>query len=237
MTGNRATAWNPVVTELLAAASPDRTVVVWRVPDRGPAALVSVLAPHTDTVNSLAWMPDGRRLICVSQDGRAAMWDALLGVFRADLSSHDTHCTMVAVSPAGLVATVSEDGLIIVGHPDSGVENLAFRHYDSAVECCAWSHSGRTLAVGCDDGTVDLLTDEGLGHLRTVEVPGAAARTVEWAADDRSFVVGADDGSLHFFSIADERTDRSPAAPERYGNHASAARRPSPPFNLDQENT
>ncbi|GAA3041018.1 WD40 repeat protein [Streptomyces olivoverticillatus] len=204
MSGTRATAWNPTAPELLAAASPDRKVTVWQVPERGPAALVAVLAHHTDTVNSLAWMPDGRRLVCVCADGRAAMWDALTGTFLADLSSYDTHCTMVAVSPEGLVATVGEDGLIVVGHPDDGVQNLAIRHYDCTVECCVWSHSGRTLAVGCDDGTVDLLS-AGLCLVHTVDVPGAAALTVEWAPDDASFVVGAADGTLHFFAVGGGR--------------------------------
>lgn len=199
-----ASSWNPVELSLLATASADKSVAVWRIPDEGPADLVNVLARHTDDINSVAWMPDGERLICVSEDGRATLWNALSGRFLAEVSSHAAHCMMVSVSPNGLVATVGEDGMVAVSDPDTG-QSPTTRHYDSSVEGCAWSHSGKILAVACDNGTVDLLTDT-LGHLRTIEVSNSAARTVDWAEDDATFVVGAYDGSLHFFDITGGRT-------------------------------
>ncbi|MFC5723609.1 WD40 repeat domain-containing protein [Streptomyces gamaensis] len=200
MTGTRA-AWNPVARELFAAAG-RRRVVVWRVPEGGRARRVNVLDRHSAAVGSLAWMPDGRRLVCVSADGRAVLWDALDGTFLADVSSLDAHCTMAAVSPQGLVATAGADGMVVVGHPDGGWHQLALRHYDSAVECCAWSRSGHALAVGCDDGTVDLLAPR-LTHLRTLSLPDGTARTLRWAPDDASLAVRAADGTRHVLAVGD----------------------------------
>jgi len=200
-------AWNPAEPSLLATASADKTVAVWRVPDEGPADLVSVLARHTDDINSVAWLPDGKRLICVSEDGRATMWDALNGTFVAEVGSHEAHCMMVSVSHEGLVATVGEDGMVAVSDPD-GARGTVNRKYDSSIEGCAWSRSGAMLAIARDDGAVDLLTDE-LAHVRTVEVSSSAARIVDWSEDDSGFVVGAYDGSLHFFDIDGERLHRT----------------------------
>ncbi|WP_327250447.1 WD40 repeat domain-containing protein [Streptomyces sp. NBC_01244] len=199
-----ASSWNPVDRALLATASADKSVAVWRIPDEGRADLVNVLARHTDDINSVAWMPDGERLICVSEDGRATLWNAHSGRFLAEVSSHAAHCMMVSVSPNGLVATVGEDGMVAVSDPDTH-QSPTVRHYDSSIEGCAWSHSGKILAVACDNGTIDLLTDT-LGHLRTIQVSNSAARTVDWTEDDATFVVGAYDGSLHFFDITGERT-------------------------------
>ncbi|MFD3698155.1 WD40 repeat domain-containing protein [Streptomyces sp. NPDC058646] len=202
-------AWNPADPTLLATASADKTVGIWRIPRSGRATLVNVLARHTDDINSVAWLPDGERLICVSEDGRATLWSALDGTFVTEVGSHEAHCMMVSVSAEGLAATVGEDGLVAVTDTSAtagseGASAPRKRHYESSIEGCAWSRAGDLLAVARDDGSVDLLTRE-LDHVLTVEVSTSAARAVDWAEDDSAFVVGAYDGSLHWFSRSGER--------------------------------
>jgi toxoflavin biosynthesis protein ToxC len=200
-----ASAWNPVTLNLLATASADKTVAVWRIPDGdGRAQLVNVLARHTDDINAVDWMPDGERLVCVSEDGRATLWDALDGGFLSEVGSHAAHCMAVSVSRDGTVATVGEDGMVAVSRPGSDTAPTA-RYYDSSIEGCAWSRAGEILAVARDDGAVDLLTPE-LDLVRTLAVSGSAARTVAWSEDDASLIVGAYDGSLHFFDQAGKRS-------------------------------
>jgi toxoflavin biosynthesis protein ToxC len=202
-----ACAWNPASPDLLATSSADKTVAVWRIPDDGsPPDLISVLARHTDDINSVDWMPDGEHLICVSEDGRATMWNALTGTFLSEIGSHTAHCMAVSVSPDGLVATVGEDGMVAVRRPGTD-SDTAVRHYDSSIEGCAWSHSGKVLAVARDDGSVDLLSGR-LELLRTLDVSDSAARTVGWSEDDTSLVIGAYDGALHFFDADGGRTHR-----------------------------
>lgn len=142
-----ACAWNPVDGEVLATASADKTVAVWRVGEEGGAVLQTVLARHTDDINSVAWLPDGKRLICVSEDGRATLWSAADGAFLCEVGSHEAHCMMVSVSAQGLVATVGEDGLVAVSDPD-GRGAPVTRRYGSSIEGCAWSHSEIAAAGG-----------------------------------------------------------------------------------------
>ncbi|MFS8198524.1 WD40 repeat domain-containing protein [Streptomyces sp. CWNU-52B] len=201
--------WNPVRTDLLATASADKTVAVWRIPERPDVqrpTLLTVLARHTDDVNAVAWMPDGHRLICVSEDGRATLWDIRTGAFAGEVGSHAAHCMMVSVSRDGLVATVGEDGLVAVRDPDRPGSTVEHR-CAASVEGCAWSHSGTSLAITRDDGVVELLTPR-LAVRRTVTVARTAARAVAWAQDDASFVVGAYDGALHVFDADGRRLHR-----------------------------
>lgn len=189
-----AAAWNPVHRTLLATASADKTAVVWELDGRD-AHIVSVLARHTDDINSVAWLPDGRRLACASEDGDATLWDALSGRFLGSLISHTAHCMMVACSADGLVASVGEDGMVAAIDPDEGTSRSC--GYAASVEGCAWSHSGKLLAVARDDGLVDLL-DRELSLVRSIPVSSSAARTVAWSEGDHELVVGAYDGAVHF---------------------------------------
>ncbi|GAA2511270.1 WD40 repeat domain-containing protein [Pilimelia columellifera] len=193
-----AAAWHPTDPRRLATASADKTVAVWRLDDEGPVP-VTVLARHTDDVNAVAWLPDGRHLVCVSEDGRATMWDAGTGALCREIGAHAAHCMMVATSRQGLIATVGEDGLVVVTDPDAA-STVASRRYDSSVEGCAWSPSGDLLAVARDDGAVDLLT-AGCAHLVSISAADCAARSVAFA-DESTLVVGAYDGTLRTFDVA-----------------------------------
>ncbi|WP_221349412.1 WD40 repeat domain-containing protein [Streptomyces beigongshangae] len=196
------TAWNPVRHDVLATASADKTVAVWDLAEDG-AGPRRVLARHTDDVNSVAWLPDGERLVCVSQDGSATLWNTADGTLLGTLVSHTAHCMAVDVNADGLVATAGEDGLVCVLAPDgTGTSAGARRRYATSVEGCAWSRSGRLLAVARDDGFVDVL-DQDLTVVLSVWVSRAATRSVAWTSDDSMLLVGAYDGHVHFLRALD----------------------------------
>jgi hypothetical protein len=68
----------------------------------------------------------------------------------------------------------------------------------------AWSHDGRTLAVGSVDGTLSLYDPGTLARrLSGGIVSSGFVQTASFSADDRLLAVGGTDGSLSFFSTAD----------------------------------
>jgi WD40 repeat protein len=54
----------------------DEVVTVWDVDPLRPTAF---LWGHTDTVNDVAWMSNGRHIVSASEDGTIAVWDAASG--------------------------------------------------------------------------------------------------------------------------------------------------------------
>lgn len=73
------------------------------------AALGPVL-PHQGTVTSLAFSPDGRRLLSTSYDHLARLWDAQSGALLATLRGHRAEVTRAVFSPDGRrVATAGLD--------------------------------------------------------------------------------------------------------------------------------
>lgn len=191
-----AASWSPQPGGWLATASADKTIGLWRVDaDRAGATLVGRLARHADDVNAVAWLPDGDRLVSVSEDSTALLWDVRTGRCLGRITSHSGHCMDVAISPDGLVLTVGEDGDAFCGRvdgPDGGVR----RAFGPSIEGCAWAPDGRSAALACDDGVVRIVSPE-LDLLAEHAVSASAARAVAFADDGSGrLVIGSYDAAV-----------------------------------------
>ena len=188
--GNRsaitALAWNPAAADLLAAGSADGTVAVWRVVDDRPPALLRVLPGHGGDVTAVAWLPDGRHVLCLA-GGAVAVWHAFDEVRRGELPD----CVRLCVSSAGLVATAGPDGMVAVRDLWRDPSPMSRRH-NAAIEECAWSPDSSMLALARSDGSLQLLTAE-LVTIRTIPLGDGPLRTVAWSADGNHLLVGAYD--------------------------------------------
>lgn len=191
-----AASWSPEHPGLLATASADKTVGLWRFdPATGAVEAIGRLARHTDDVNAVAWLRDGERLVTVSEDSTSLLWDAQSGRFLGRVTSHSGHCMGVAASAAGLVLTVGEDGEVFVGDVDRPSRNRR-RRFLTSIEGCAWSPDGKTAALACDDGRLRVVSAE-LDLLEEIEVSPSAVRAVAFATDGSGrLVVGSYDASV-----------------------------------------
>src|SRR4051812_47815689 len=72
-----------------------------------------VLRGHTDTINRIAWSPDGSYLASPSTDNTIRIWDARSGACVRTLKEHTGKVYSVAWSPNGQrLASGSDDGTI-----------------------------------------------------------------------------------------------------------------------------
>ncbi|TDC97282.1 hypothetical protein E1285_04105 [Actinomadura sp. 7K507] len=175
-----AVAWSPDGS-LLATASSDHTVRVWRLEDGGTE--VAVLQGHEKTVSSVAWSPDGSRLASASDDGTVRVWDVASRARVALLRGHGDMVWSVDWSPDGTrVVSASRDGDIRIWDVPDGT-STTLRGHEGWVRHVAWSPDGNRIASGSDDRTIrvwDAATGRELsawrGHENTV-------RMVAWSPD------------------------------------------------------
>jgi len=190
-----AASWSQQHPGLLATASADKTVGLWRTsPDGTRVESLGRLARHTDDVNAVAWLPDGERLVTASEDSTALIWELRTGRFLGKFATHSGHCMAVAVSLDGRVLTVGEDGQVFVGDVDQSAKH--HRTFSTSIEGCSWSPDGSRVALACDDDMLRLLSPD-LDLLQEIEIGTSAVRSVAFVADgsDR-IVVGSYDASL-----------------------------------------
>ncbi len=147
-------------------------MIVWDVAS-GTALLT--YRGHTDTVNDLAWSPDGTRIVSGSNDQTALIWDAATGgrliTYRApvDIISRilnlffkvplpDNPIQGVSWSPDGsLIASVVElSHDVPVWNATTGETVFIYRGHNEPVTVAAWSPDGKLIASGYRDTTVQV---------------------------------------------------------------------------------
>ena len=142
-------------------AAPDRPYVV-----EAEAALyaavqahreVAVLSGHEGPVTEGAFSPDGSRMVTVSFDQTARLWDVPSGDEVAVLSGHRQPVVDVAYSPDGtLLATASTDRTARVWDATSGDEIAVLEGHGGAVVSVAFSPDGGRVLTASKDKTARL---------------------------------------------------------------------------------
>ena len=153
-----------------------------------------VLRGHQGSVRGVAWSPDGERLVTVSEDRTARVWDVRRRETMMILRGHEDEVRAVSWSPDGArIATASSDRTARIWDARSGQELLVLLGHRESVEAVAWSPDGRRLATASRDSTVrmwDAVEGTELAVLRchTDWIVGLA-----WSPDGRRLATASSD--------------------------------------------
>ena len=115
------------------------------------------LKGHDNYVLSVAFSPDGSKIVSGSSDKTIRVWDASTGVeMLPPLRGHDSWVESVAFSPDGSkIVSGSRDNTIRVWDASTGVEMLPpLRGHDDWVESVAFSPDGSKIVSRSHDKTI-----------------------------------------------------------------------------------
>jgi WD40 repeat protein len=189
----RAVGWNPAGTHL--ASGDTNGLKLWDVAAR------SVVWQDTGSLKnilSLAWWPDGRRLVAVNADRRLVVWDAASGKPLRSLDLPPGETGAVAVSPdGGLIALQSGADIHLC---DDALKPLkVLTGHREPVNQLAWSPDGTRLASSGNDGSAKIWDVHGGRLFLTLDGHGAPVTALSWSPDGTRLATGSWDLTLRIW--------------------------------------
>jgi eukaryotic-like serine/threonine-protein kinase len=158
------------------------------------------LRASTGSLQSVAWSPDGSRLVSSGAGPTVRLWAAASGSEILTLGGHTEDVDSVAWSPDGRhVASASDDKTIKVWEVTNGSELLTLRGHTGWVGWVAWSPDGRQIASASQDKTVriwDPVTGKEL-HTYSGEVRAGA-----WSPDSTQLALAVGKDPIRLWDVA-----------------------------------
>src|SRR4029079_436753 len=123
--------------------------------------LRATLRDHTDTINRIAWSPDGNQIASPARDGKVFVSEADTGNSRLIQMHPEEEFRQAAWSPDGKrIASISARGLVSIYDFQLGWQTSEVQRQEQG-HCIAWSPDGSKLAWGTNAAVVWMDVNEG----------------------------------------------------------------------------
>jgi serine/threonine protein kinase len=110
---------------------------------------------HKREVTSVAWSPDGQKIVSGSRDKTVKIWDVFTGNILRSYQGHTKDVYAVAWSPDGTrIASAGEDKTVRIWDVSTGNILCTYQGHTKDVYAVAWSPDGARIASASEDRTV-----------------------------------------------------------------------------------
>ena len=164
---------------------------------------LKTLRGHLGVVFSVAFSPDGQRIVTGSGDRTAKVWDVASGRELRTLKGHRDAVLSVAFSADGQrVLTGSDDNTAKVWEAASGKELLTLKGHTDSITSAAFSQDGQRIVTGSSDNTAKVWEAASGRELLTLTGHSGWVRSVAFSPDGQRIVTGNQDNTAKVWDAA-----------------------------------
>jgi len=159
---------------------------------------------HSDGVTSVAWSPDGNRIVSASWDKTVQVWDAVNGHNVYTYKGHSNLVNSAVWSPDGKhIASGSADNTVQVWHAVDGGNVYTYKGHSNGVKSVAWSPDSKRIASGSADNTVQVWDAVDGGNVYTYKGHSNLVESVAWSPDSKRIASGSADNTVQVWDAVD----------------------------------
>ncbi|MEG4070857.1 AAA-like domain-containing protein, partial [Microcoleus sp. Pol11C2] len=164
------------------------------------------LEGHSNSVWSVAFSPDGKRLASASSDNTIQLWDLQSQKPIATLNGHSNAVRSVAWSPDGKrLASASSDHTIKLWNLQSQKPIATLIGHSSSVRSVAWSPDGLTLASASSDNTIKLWNLQSQKPIATLTGHSSSVWSVAFSPDGLTLASVSYDSTIKLWNLQSQK--------------------------------
>jgi len=161
------------------------------------------LRGHKKLAKSVAFSPDGKRIISGNWDSTINVWDAETGDELRTLRGHKKCVESVAFSPDGRrIVSGSDDKTIKIWDAATGTELMTLRAHGRSINSVAFSPDGKRIVSGSEDNTIKVWDAETGAELMTLRGHRGEVNSVAFSPDGKRIVSGSSPGTVNLWDAA-----------------------------------
>ncbi|KAF7363065.1 WD40 repeat-like protein [Mycena venus] len=169
--------------------------------DQWPALQMTIKA-HNNVVTTVAFSPDGERLVSGSWDTTVCVWDARTGVLIAGPFEGHSKEVRCVFSPDGeRIASGSYDTTVCVWDSRTGLMVAGPIQHTDAVTCITFSPDGEWIVSGCNDGNIYLWNSRTGAQLAILEGHSDPVWSIAFSPYGDQIVSGFVDNTLRLWEV------------------------------------
>ncbi|MBD2185080.1 hypothetical protein H6S82_09765 [Planktothrix sp. FACHB-1355] len=181
--------------KIIATASDDKTVILWR----RDGSSIATLTGHKAGVAAVSFSPDGQTLATASADNTVKLWHRD-GTLLRTLEGHTNDVTCVTWSPDGqTVATGSADNTVKLWRIDGRLIRT-FKGHTDWVLGVSFSPDGQTIVSGSVDKTIKLWRLDGK-LINTLTGHRDAVQNVAFSPDGKLIASASEDKTVKLWRL------------------------------------
>jgi tetratricopeptide (TPR) repeat protein len=172
----------------------DRTVKIWNTVN---GTELMTLRGHESLVRSVAFSPDGRRIVSGSSDETLKVWDAENGDELITLRAHSAGVYSVAFSPDGRrIVSGSRDNTVKIWDAATGDEIHTMGGHKGVVRSVSFNPDGKHIVSGSEDNGIKIWDVTTGSEIMTLHGREGTVESASFSPDGKRIVFAGDDGVI-----------------------------------------